>query len=71
MSVKKRLIQRRGRLQLAQYYFINNDERKLQYVVSYGASKFSVRNGIYMGRDIFVTDKVQDAIDNLIGRKQI
>lgn len=71
MSVRKMLIQRRGRLQLSQYYFINGDERKLQYVVSYGASKFSTSNGIYIGRDIFVTDKIQLAIDNLNGRTQI
>lgn len=69
MRAKKTVIQRRGRIVLAQYEYTECDKRKCVYAVSYGDSKFN--NFSFTGRDLFVTDEIQLAIDNVAIRTNV
>lgn len=69
MRAKKTVIQRRGRIVLAQYEYTEYGKRKCVYVVSYGDSKFS--NFSFIGRDLFVTDEIQLAVDNVAIRTNV
>lgn len=71
MRAKKTVIQQRGRLQLSQFEYTIDSKRKCMYVVSYGASKIDNRYFTYIGRDLYVTDKIQSAIDNLMARENV
>lgn len=64
----RKLLQYRGRYQLTMYCYALGRKHNCEYVVSYGASRYDKKHATYRGQELFVTDSVQAAIDDLKAR---
>lgn len=67
--MNRKIVRRRGRYQLTMYAYALGRKSKCEYVVSYGTSRFNRKSAEYRGIELFVTDSIQTAIDNLLERK--
>lgn len=67
--MNRKIVKRRGRYQVTMYAYVLGRKSKCEYVVSYGESRFDRKTASYRGMELFVTDSIQSAIDNINGRK--